>query len=218
MRSIFEAIAGVACHGLDSRSLVVGGSVLPFCGRCTGLYIGIAVTVLALAAWGRLWNHRLPSRRALAVFAVPWAMSGAAWILEFGGVDVAGNAGRAALGFASGVSATIILAPMWAAVVRPHGVESRRSVVAAVGLTVMAAAVASAAAPTVPPAIRYGCASGATAAGFALFAGALNALVISAIASRAHRWMRIRHALVPACAAVMEIAGMSLAWTYLHGL
>ena len=217
MGSILGAIASAVCHGLDSRSLVVGGSVLPFCGRCTGLYIGIAVTVLALAASGRLWNRRLPSRGMIALVAVPWAISGVAWVPELAGVDIAGSAGRAAFGFACGITGIIMVAPLWSAVVRPGAANAKRSAGAAIALAVLVAAVGAAAVPTCDPGIRYGCAAGASMAGLLLAAAGLNALVISAIAARAEKQPRIRQPLAPICAAVLEIAGLSLWWTYLRG-
>ena len=192
MGSILEAIAAGVCHGLDSRSLAVGGSVLPFCGRCSGLYAGIAVTVLALAALGKVWSRRLPSRGMIALLAIPWALSGVAWITEFAGVDTAGNAGRAVLGFACGVTGTVMVAPLWAAVVRPVACETKRSAGAAIALAAVVAALGVAAVPACGPAIRYGCASAATMTGLLIAAVGLSALVISAVAAHIQRWPSLR--------------------------
>jgi uncharacterized membrane protein len=125
MHSLLEAMAGASCHGLDARSLCIAGCSLPFCARCTGLYIGVAAAVLALAAAGGLRRHALPSPAVIAALGVPWALSGGAWLLEFAGIDLVGNAGRAVLGFACGASATILLAPLWARVLWPEDAQGR---------------------------------------------------------------------------------------------
>ena len=38
---------GLVCHQDASRSYVIAGWVLPFCQRCTGLYLGVAVGMLS---------------------------------------------------------------------------------------------------------------------------------------------------------------------------
>jgi len=216
MRWLLERIAGVACHGLDARSLCVGGEVLPFCGRCTGFYIGIAATALALAGAGRLRRHRLPSAPTIALLCVPWAMSGAARLLEMGGYDVAGNLGRALLGFACGASATMLLAPLWARVLWPQGSPPRRSAAATVGLAALMAAVGLAAVAGIPPAARYYLAAVATAVGFLTAATAVNALVLVAIMARGDGGFRLVRAALPACAAAVEIAGLSMMGSWLR--
>jgi uncharacterized membrane protein len=123
MDTIVEAIAHACCHGIDARSLCIGGRALPFCARCTGMYVGVAVVVSALAVLGRLRDHRLPDLRNIALLGIPWAASGAARVLELAGWDIAGNPGRALLGFACGATGVLIFAPLFARVLWPQGSE-----------------------------------------------------------------------------------------------
>lgn len=39
-------IGGAVCHQLPERSILVGGRPLPFCARCTGIYISVFVSIL----------------------------------------------------------------------------------------------------------------------------------------------------------------------------
>jgi uncharacterized membrane protein len=208
MHFAFERIAAAACHGVDARSLCISGKALPFCARCTGLYIGVAAAVLALAAAGRLSCRRLPRPAAIAALSMPWILSGIARLVEVGGLDAVGNGGRAILGFACGVGGTVLMAPLWARVLWPQGTPRRRSYPAAAALAALIGMVGLASHPAVRPAVRYDCASGAAAIGFVFAAVALNALVIAACRPviRREGW---RQAL-PAGAAAVEIIGLSV--------
>ncbi len=207
MHFAFERIAAAACHGMDARSLCISGTALPFCARCTGLYIGIAAAALALAAIGRLSCRRLPGPTAIAALAAPWILSGIARLVEVAGLDAVGNGGRALLGFACGVSGTLLVAPLWARVLWPQGTPQRRSHPAAAALAALVGMLAVASHPAVRPAVRYYCASGAALIGFAFAAVALNALVIAACVPviRREGWRRA----LPACAAAVQIIGLS---------
>jgi uncharacterized membrane protein len=44
------AIGRVVCHQLPARSFHLWGASLPVCARCTGLYLGAAVTAIVLGA------------------------------------------------------------------------------------------------------------------------------------------------------------------------
>lgn len=41
-------MGSLVCHQLPTRSFHVGGVVLPVCARCTGIYVGAAVTSIAV--------------------------------------------------------------------------------------------------------------------------------------------------------------------------
>jgi uncharacterized membrane protein len=217
MHSLLEAMAGAACHGLDARSLCIAGCSLPFCARCTGLYIGVAAAALALAAAGRLRRRALPPPAVIAALGVPWALSGGAWLLEFGGIDVAGNAGRAVLGFACGASATVLLAPLWARVLWPEEAQGRCSRGAAAGLVALAAAVGLSAVGGINGTARYYTVSAATVAGFSLTVVAVNVLLFAGIALPVGRLLWARRAFAP-CAAAAEIAALSALHGWLRAL
>ena len=45
-----ESLSSFFCCGNDLRSFVAGGQVLPFCQRCTGVYLGLGITFIYLLA------------------------------------------------------------------------------------------------------------------------------------------------------------------------
>jgi len=213
MDTILEAVARACCHGLDARSLCIGGHVLPFCARCTGTYMGVVAAISALAALGRLRDHRLPGPLKMALLAVPWAVSGAALLLEFAGWDGAGNPGRALLGFACGATGVLIFAPLFARVLCPRNLEHSGSTAArVVGVGVLLS----------PAALifvggRYAYLALAPTAGFLLAVIALNALVGVSLMSQRHRPLAAAWALV-ACACAAEIAFASSAHNWLAAM
>jgi uncharacterized membrane protein len=48
--SICEPIFHYLCHQDAARSFVISGHTLPFCHRCTGLYIGLALAAITILA------------------------------------------------------------------------------------------------------------------------------------------------------------------------
>lgn len=46
--NIVDSLFSSLCCGNDARSFAVEGQVLPFCQRCTGVYLGLAVTFVYL--------------------------------------------------------------------------------------------------------------------------------------------------------------------------
>ncbi len=58
-----ESLLSLFCSGNELRSFVVNGQVLPFCQRCTGVYIGLGITFIYLLATG--YYRRGAPRRAV---------------------------------------------------------------------------------------------------------------------------------------------------------
>jgi uncharacterized membrane protein len=48
------------CHRLPGRSFMIAGRQFPLCARCTGMYLGVALTILFTALNGRLRRADLP--------------------------------------------------------------------------------------------------------------------------------------------------------------
>lgn len=48
------------CHRLPGHSLTIAGRQFPLCARCTGMYLGVALCLLAFLAMGRLRRTELP--------------------------------------------------------------------------------------------------------------------------------------------------------------
>jgi uncharacterized membrane protein len=62
-----DAIAYAVCHRIESHSFTIAGRQLPLCARCTGIFVGAALTLAVLAVRGRGRSSRLPGRGLLAV-------------------------------------------------------------------------------------------------------------------------------------------------------
>ena len=88
------------CHQRSERSFHIGGIPLPDCARCFGLYLSGAVG--ALLAWGSRRRAGEDTRRALAVAAVPTAVT---WGLEMAGLAAFSNLSRAMAALPLGVVA-----------------------------------------------------------------------------------------------------------------
>ena len=59
------------CHRIGTRSFTINGRQFPLCARCTGMYLGAALTILALFMAGRARWTLLPRRGLLlALFAL----------------------------------------------------------------------------------------------------------------------------------------------------
>lgn len=60
--------AGYAvCHRITERSFTVAGRQLPLCARCTGMYLGVALSFTVLGLAGRFRWAQLPPFKVLAV-------------------------------------------------------------------------------------------------------------------------------------------------------
>lgn len=60
-------MSAALCHRITARSFVMNGRQFPLCVRCTGMYLGVMVAVIALALAGRLRWAELPPLRILLV-------------------------------------------------------------------------------------------------------------------------------------------------------
>lgn len=55
------------CHRITERSFVINGRQFPLCARCTGMYLGVALTVIVIFLSGRLRWSDLPPLPILLV-------------------------------------------------------------------------------------------------------------------------------------------------------
>ena len=65
---------GIFCHQRPDRSYFIEGHKLAVCSRCTGLYVGFALTLLAYPVIRSLRNNINPPRIYLILAAIPLAV------------------------------------------------------------------------------------------------------------------------------------------------
>ncbi len=76
---ILSLFGGGVCGQIPSHSLIIGGSQLPLCARCTGTYLGALLGFLGLAALKRRRASSLPPNEVLATlasFIILWGVDG----------------------------------------------------------------------------------------------------------------------------------------------
>ena len=59
LMDVVESLSSFFCCGNELRSFVVSGRALPFCQRCTGVYLGLGITFIYLLAT-RYYRRRSP--------------------------------------------------------------------------------------------------------------------------------------------------------------
>ena len=64
------------CHRITERSFTINGRQFPLCARCTGMYLGAALTILALFLAGRSHWALLPQRKLFLVLLALIALMG----------------------------------------------------------------------------------------------------------------------------------------------
>lgn len=91
----------LVCHQLPDRSFHLSGIQFPVCARCTGLYLGAAVGMVALVAASPTWLSYSRARVLLVASSIPTGLTIAtAWL----GWWDPGNTIRAALALPLGVA------------------------------------------------------------------------------------------------------------------
>lgn len=66
-----DAVGYAICHRIAERSFHAHDHQLPLCARCTGIYLGVFVGLLAFVASGRARAAKLPPVRVLVLMALP---------------------------------------------------------------------------------------------------------------------------------------------------
>jgi uncharacterized membrane protein len=113
------------CHGLPSRTLTVGGCYLPVCSRCTGIYLGIAVTYVFLISRRGFKVNALPSLRAsfaVAAMLLPMALDG---LTSYAGLRETTNAVRFLTGLTAGGALPVFAFPLLSAELIVNGGEKK---------------------------------------------------------------------------------------------
>ena len=73
--SVYIVFARV-CHQINERSLIIFGSKLAVCARCTGVYIGLMISTLAYPIIKRIDDDHIPQNKILLLATLPIAIDG----------------------------------------------------------------------------------------------------------------------------------------------
>ncbi len=104
--SIYAFAAGVyavghfVCHQLPARSFYLWGAQLPVCARCTGIYLGAAVTAISLG----FSRRRFDMNRPRLVFVLALIPTAATLVFEWTTGGTPANWIRALAGLPLGVA------------------------------------------------------------------------------------------------------------------
>jgi uncharacterized membrane protein len=81
-----DAIGYAVCHQIDLRSFHLGVRSLPLCARCSGMYLGAALTFVYYIVRGRGRAGLMPTKPLIAIlvlFFMAWAIDGSNSYLHF---------------------------------------------------------------------------------------------------------------------------------------
>jgi uncharacterized membrane protein len=108
------------CHQIPERCLIINNQPLPLCARCTGMYLGAALTLLALWLVGQGRRNLLPTvpvNIILVVFIAFWVVDGfnSTWALFTSRrlLYEPNNTLRLITGFGVGTTIAIVLYPIY---------------------------------------------------------------------------------------------------------
>jgi uncharacterized membrane protein len=109
---VFNFFGYAVCHGLPSRTLVIGGRYLPVCARCSGIYLGITATYIVLIARRGFKVNALPqlgASLAVAAMLLPMAVDG---LSSYAGLRETTNTVRFFTGLVAGGALPVFAFPL----------------------------------------------------------------------------------------------------------
>ncbi|MFE8702809.1 DUF2085 domain-containing protein [Cytobacillus sp. FJAT-54145] len=105
-------IGKAICHQLPERSIIIDGHSLPFCARCTGIYIGICSTLIYFTLTKKFRATTIPSIKLslmLLLLLFPLIVDGLGSYLT---IFPSNNVTRITTGFIFGPSLPFFLVPL----------------------------------------------------------------------------------------------------------
>jgi uncharacterized membrane protein len=111
LADFFDLAGSLVCHQLPSRSLYAGMMKLPVCARDTGIYSGIFISMLYLAAFRRLKAQKPPGIAVsvlLCILMLPMILDGT---LSYAGLIDTDNAKRLYTELLFGLALPFFLVP-----------------------------------------------------------------------------------------------------------
>lgn len=109
---VLQFFGYAVCHCLPSRTLTIGGTYLPVCARCAGIYAGIATTYFFLIARRGFKVNALPPfgiALGVAALLLPMAFDG---ITSYVGLRETTNVIRFVTGLAAGAALPVFAFPL----------------------------------------------------------------------------------------------------------
>ncbi len=113
-----QAIGYAVCHQIASHTIEIGGQLLPLCARCTGMYLGTLLGLLALSSRERLSGKPSTTKIVvLAAFILVFTVDGVnSMLASFFSVSPLyppSNLLRLGTGLLMGIVLANILLPLW---------------------------------------------------------------------------------------------------------
>ncbi|MGQ9584479.1 MAG: DUF2085 domain-containing protein [Anaerolineae bacterium] len=146
LRELVDGVGLAVCHRWPAHSFFLGGKQLPVCARCTGTFLGAALSLMFLMWRGRTRAGNLPPTpvlMALIFFMAAWATDGLnSYLSVFPGLPhlyEPHNLLRLATGFLAGIALTNLALPvvhltLWQEPTRERSLENWRELGVLVGV------------------------------------------------------------------------------------
>jgi len=110
--TLFEYIGSFVCHQIPERTLVINGSLLPLCARCTGIYSGFIVGII-FHIITMVKVNKLPSLGIVTISAILILGLITDGLGEYLKLWELSNQGRFLIGLFCGSSISVIFFPLF---------------------------------------------------------------------------------------------------------
>jgi len=113
LQDLMHALGYGLCHQLPERSFIAGGLQAPVCARDTGIYVGVLISLVVVAALHRGERPReFPPLRVWAILALLVAAMGWDGVTSYAGLRDSNNLLRLVTGLGTGYAVGVVLVPM----------------------------------------------------------------------------------------------------------
>ena len=197
--------AGYAiCHRITDRSFTIAGRQLPLCARCTGMYLGVALTFVVLGLAGRRrWSMMPPLRVILvllgfiALMGIDGLNSYSHFFPDLPHLYQPKNWLRLVTGMGAGLMMGIILFPavaqsLWRDQEQKPAIGSLRELAGVVVLAAIVVVLVLSNEPTILYVLGL-----TSAGGVVIVLTAINATALLILTRRDAQAIKLRHAILP---------------------
>ena len=109
---ILSFLGGGLCHQRLERTFSIGNLNMPVCSRCTGIYLGIILSILTLTLIERKIKGEFPSLKVVLISVGVFLMMGVDVVLSTVGLIESNNIIRLITGFMTGWFMVLLLFPL----------------------------------------------------------------------------------------------------------